>query len=60
MVSKKKRKDKKTKPFYEDGFDYEERGNNNYRARYKKMSEVDWYKKAYLGRSIGDIVEIID
>jgi len=32
----------------------------DYRARYKKIAKADWYNKAYSGKSIGEVIEIVD
>lgn len=34
--------------------------NKNYKDRYKRISQLDWFKKAYSGRSLGDIIEVND
>jgi len=31
-----------------------------FRERYKKISNSDWYKQAYKNMSIGDVMEIVD
>ena len=32
----------------------------NYKERYKKIGESEWFKKHYENKSIGDIIDILD